>query len=269
VLTEICSSTEWLRTASLRRQRLDFDTYTRAQVLFHDPKAVGDSDTRVGARFCDVFHVDLPGKRTPRITAATLGLGPEFAVEPAAGAVVSANKVHTDVCRHILVSVPGWIEYLRKLEKLRVHLQQRIAWLQSTSRRVFGVVSGQHVVFALDTSGSMFNSLPFLQRQFARLVREQVRLRVATFNVVQFASEAQAWTECLIDVTDESCNGAVAWVQSLTALGGTNVCAAVQLALADEHADTVYILSDGQPDESTREVLDRLTLVWKTPLFLF
>lgn len=228
---KVCSSKAWLRCFGLKRLQLDLDGFTKDHVLVHAPKGVPESDARVGARFCDIFPLDLPGKH---------------------------DKDHsTDACRHVLIPVAGWNTYMDKLRVLVKRYKKRLQWLQTGSRRVFGCLLESNVALAIDTSGSMVASMPFLQQRLGQLIEEQVRVQCKLFNVVQFATTVLPWTDCLIDVDDDTCAGAAAWVQTLTCGGGTNILGALECALQDPFTEGIYLLSDGLPEESCEEVLDK------------
>ena len=180
------------------------------------------------------------------------------------------NAKKQDTC--MALSPKQWKELLRKLGAAQERYQRRHDWLLAETRRVFGAVVEKNIAIAIDTSGSMNPSLPFLQRQLSLLIGGQVSQQCDKFNLVQFASHVHPWATLdmaiddyetaegppqpyLIDVTDGTCAAAAGWVQTLEAQGTTNVVGALNSCLVDPEVEGVYLLSDGLPDSSTQEVL--------------
>jgi len=164
-----------------------------------------------------------------------------------------------------------WTAYIEALERASSRYYRRLEWLLSGTRRVFGTIVEENIVLAVDTSGSMYSSMPELQKQLGFVINDQVRARCKLFNVIQFANQVQAWAAptvdsdtpstarnpapYLIEVMEDTCAAAAAWVQTLSCEGGTNVLEAVRSGLADPEVQAIYLLSDGHPEESTQEVL--------------
>ena len=61
--------------------------------------------------------------------------------------------------------------------------------------------------------------------------------------------------EFLVDVNEDTVAAAASWCQTLECSGGTNTLYALQVALSDKSIDSVYLLSDGLPDDSTQHIL--------------
>ena len=116
----------------------------------------------------------------------------------------------------------------------------------------FGVGKGlagdggpRHVVYVLDISGSMES----------RIDRAREELRHAldglqpgeTFNVVVFSDDARAFTAGMASATPEWKNWADGFLDTLHPDGGTNLEAAMRLALSRPGVNEVVLLTDGVP----------------------
>jgi len=104
------------------------------------------------------------------------------------------------------------------------------------------------VVFVLDTSGSMAGSS--IQQAKDALHTALARLSPGDqFNVIEFNSSAQALHPRAVPVSPASVRRAVEWVQGLQARGGTEMAAALSLALDGEddprRVRQVVFLTDG------------------------
>ena len=137
---------------------------------------------------------------------------------------------------------------------------------QVTRTSFFGLrIVSRRVVFVVDVSGSMLEPLrgPFAeaagevrlevaQRELARAIGA---LEPGTlFNVIPFSDGVAPWLKSADASREEGREGVLAFVSRLGARGGTNLYGALRVAFADPDADTVVVLSDGEP--STGEVID-------------
>lgn len=136
---------------------------------------------------------------------------------------------------------------------------QRLHWLLSGSRRLFGVVVETRAVFLIDVSGSMAPYMEELKLALKALVWEQLyKFRVA-FNLIAFSSGLRAWSPGLEPAEEDSCHAAVAWIDRLAAMGNTATLEALEAAFATrEPIDAIYLLTDGKPDTSTSTILRSL-----------
>jgi Ca-activated chloride channel family protein len=106
----------------------------------------------------------------------------------------------------------------------------------------------REVVFVLDTSGSMAG--PSIRQAKEALAVALARLRPEDrFNVVEFNSTAQSLFTAPRDASEQNRRAAVRWVSALEARGGTEMAAALRLALAQEsdreRLRQVVFLTDG------------------------
>lgn len=65
---------------------------------------------------------------------------------------------------------------------------------------------------------------------------------------VFFSSDVHAWQDEVVEMGEKLRGDALRFVHAQRAGGGTNLFDAVAMAFADELVDTVYVLSDGQPN---------------------
>jgi hypothetical protein len=70
----------------------------------------------------------------------------------------------------------------------------------------------------------------------------------------------------LVEVDEYNFNDAWKWIKNLSAQGTTNTLAAIKLALSDINTEAIYLLSDGRPDQSPRQILSQVQLNKKIPI---
>uniref|UniRef100_A0A2K5KIF4 von Willebrand factor A domain containing 3A n=1 Tax=Cercocebus atys TaxID=9531 RepID=A0A2K5KIF4_CERAT len=162
------------------------------------------------------------------------------------------------VVRHIQWT-PGEIEvYIRHLEKVLRRYVQRLQWLLSGSRRLFGTVLESKVCILLDTSGSMGPYLQQVKTELVLLIWEQLRKRCDSFNLLSFAESLQSWQDTLVETTDAACHEAMQWVTHLQAEGSTSILQALLKAFSFHDLEGLYLLTDGKPDTSCSLVLNEV-----------
>lgn len=193
------------------------------------------------------------------------------------------------------VTPKQWKIYIKQVKAAFKRYKERLAWLSTGTRKIFGTVLEKNITIAVDTSGSMVETLPFVQRCLGKLVHQQILDHCEKFNLIQFADSVQAWAALrhypdddeggagaggadddgesafdpgrlggekkpfLVEVSEDTCSAAAAWAQTLSCSGGTNVLEAIYSCLADPDTDAIYLLSDGAPDDSTQEILRQVS----------
>jgi len=121
----------------------------------------------------------------------------------------------------------------------------------------YGIPTHSHrVVFCIDISGSMLFPMdgkggrrePRINRTRRELLRALTDLAPGTlFNVYLFAGDTVALAPRLAPATSEQKEAAIAFLEEQGIRGGTNVYGVLAEALASG-ADTVFLLSDGEPN---------------------
>ncbi|EHB13197.1 von Willebrand factor A domain-containing protein 3A [Heterocephalus glaber] len=179
------------------------------------------------------------------------------------------------VVRHIQWTLGEMDAYIVCLEKVMRCYTQRLQWLLSGSRRLFGAVLESKVCILLDTSGSVGPYLQQVKTEMILLIWEQLRKRCDSFNVLSFSEGLQPWQDTLVETTDAACREATQWVTHLQAQGSTSILQALSASAAiepDPEGDNIpvlsqkafsfhdvqglYLLTDGKPDTSCSLVLD-------------
>lgn len=159
-----------------------------------------------------------------------------------------------------VMAKPREVEEYR--QQLAVHVQrlkQRLAWLCSGPERVFGYVTHRRVFFAIDTSGSMFESMAFLRATVAELLQRVVLSGCDAFGLACFNENVNALARCLLDVDSDTIGAALTWLGQQEAAGGTRLEPVLELCLSELHdVDAVYLVSDGLTEESTRHLMSRV-----------
>ena len=125
----------------------------------------------------------------------------------------------------------------------------------------FGIKIISHkVIFIIDISGSMneglLNEYQGMKGQSRIEVAKSELLKCVTgldssafFNIIIFSSGVDKWVDGgLAAATQKNRDEAKAYIERIGANGGTNLYDAVELAFEDKDVDTIFIMSDGEPN---------------------
>ncbi|XP_019062940.2 von Willebrand factor A domain-containing protein 3A [Fukomys damarensis] len=181
---------------------------------------------------------------------------PKSAQSPARHCDVFPSAEINGVVRHIQWTLREMDVYIACLEKVTRCYTQRLQWLLSGSRRLFGAILESQVCVLLDTSGSVGPYLQQVKTEMILLIWEQLRKRCDSFNLLSFSEGLQPWQNTLVEATDAACREATQWVTRLTAQGSTSVLQALSKAFSFHGVQGLYLLTDGKPDTSCSLVLD-------------
>ncbi|XP_047389574.1 von Willebrand factor A domain-containing protein 3A [Sciurus carolinensis] len=212
----VCSSQEWIANYGLKNLKMQLSRYMGPHCTHQKSKQKSTS-----AKHCSVLpSIEIDG-----------------------------------VVKHIQWTRRETEVYIACLEKLMRCYVQRLQWLLSGSRRLFGVILESKVCILLDTSGSMGPYLQQVKTELVLLIWEQLRKHCDSFNLLSFAEGLQPWQGTLVETTDAACHEAMQWVTHLQAHGSTSVSQALMKAFSFQDVQGLYLLTDGKPDTSCDFVL--------------
>ncbi|XP_045142037.1 von Willebrand factor A domain-containing protein 3A isoform X2 [Echinops telfairi] len=213
---KICSSQEWVANYGLKKLKLEISRHIGPRCT-HPRSAQGSAS----AKHCSVFpSVEING-----------------------------------LVRHLQWTLWEIETYITHMEKVMKRYIQRLQWLLSGSRRLFGAILESKVCILLDTSGSMGPHLQQVKTELTLLIWEQLRKRCKSFNLISFADGIQPWQDTLVATTDKASHEAMQWVTHLEARGSTSVLQVLAKAFHCPQVEGLYLLTDGKPDTSCSLIL--------------
>ncbi|XP_051995866.1 LOW QUALITY PROTEIN: von Willebrand factor A domain-containing protein 3A [Xyrauchen texanus] len=218
---DLCSTKHWLRRFGLKNLKLDLHKLLSGPECSHHNTLVPSVNKRVSAKYCAIF---------PSVH-------------------INGNVKHLHV-------TPGELkQYLNQTEKLMQRYSQRMEWLLTGSRHMFGSVLEKAVCILLDVSGSMTAYLPEFQTGLASLIWDQLHANNVRFNVLAFSGEVRMWQTALVQSSEDLCKDAVQWLNQLSTHGGSSTLQALQAGCSFEDAEGLYLISDGKSDSSHSLIL--------------
>nr|XP_048286275.1 von Willebrand factor A domain-containing protein 3B isoform X2 [Myodes glareolus] len=156
--------------------------------------------------------------------------------------------------------------YRERIHTALTRIQRRIKWLQDGSRVLFGKVCGDCIYILIDTSHSMTSKLDLVKDKIIRLIWEQLRYK-RKFNFVAFDGQATAWREKLAEINEDHLEQAESWIRNIKVGSSTNTLNALKIAFADKETETIYLLTDGRPDQPPEMVMDHVKLFQNIPIY--
>ncbi|CAO2583081.1 von Willebrand factor A domain-containing protein 3A [Lemmus lemmus] len=213
----VCSSREWIATCGLKKLKLEL-----SKCLGPSCRLQKSAPRAASAKHCSVIpSVEIKG-----------------------------------VVRHIQWTLWEMEMYITCMEKVMRCYVQRLQWLLSGSRRLFGTILESNVCIVLDTSGSMRPYLQWMKTEMVLLIWEQLRKHCDSFNLLSFAKDLKPWQNTLVETTDAMCHEAMQWVTHLQAQGNTSFLSALMKAFSFQGTQGLYLLTDGEPDTSYSLILN-------------
>ncbi|XP_073503698.1 von Willebrand factor A domain-containing protein 3A isoform X2 [Phyllobates terribilis] len=213
---EVCSTKAWLKRFGLKKLKLELTRLVFGPDCTHQKKLVPALHKKVSAKYCTIFpSVEING-----------------------------------VVKHLQFQPKELEEYIEQLEKTLKRYIQRLQWLLSGSRRLFGTILENKVCILIDASSSMAPFLAELQKGLISLLWEQLMPRNIWFNMISIAENIEPWQECLVEASDKACQDAVQWLSRLKPRGNTCILHALEKGFAYPDVKGVYLLTDGKPDIS-------------------
>ena len=115
----------------------------------------------------------------------------------------------------------------------------------------------KNLVFCIDTSASMYNVLDCLKQHISKILHEKANGSTEfRFNLIEFSTKITQWSDRLVKCTPQTVAVANQWLKSLVAKSGTNTMDALLSAFSDPCCDAVYLITDGNPDANSSDILD-------------
>ena len=97
-------------------------------------------------------------------------------------------------------------------------------------------------------------------------LQEQLHTVNHYFTLVQCSSHTFCWREGLVPCTPQNLTAALQWVQSLQTVGSTNIISALKAAVFVPSAEAVYLLTDGNSDQSITQILSEMSQWPRVPV---
>ncbi|XP_058523544.1 von Willebrand factor A domain-containing protein 3B isoform X3 [Ochotona princeps] len=147
--------------------------------------------------------------------------------------------------------------------------KQRMEWLTSRSRQIFGVILEQCITLVLDCRDLLEGELSLCQEALTMVLQEQVAC-ITKFNIIGVSQEPLKWQEAATPVTEESIAAAISWVKKLTfeqTVSEVSCLEALLEAGKDKTIESIYYFVVGDVPEKSKELLLQRALEISYPVY--
>ncbi|XP_077605470.1 von Willebrand factor A domain-containing protein 3B [Crocuta crocuta] len=222
----LISSKEWLQLHGLKSNRL-----TLKQIL-----------SQIGFPHCEDYVTSLG-----RLVASRYadGLFPQFYR-------LEDGRVYNLTAKTELI-----YQFVEHLTHAVERYKQRMDWLTSRSRQIFGVILEQCITIVLDFGGMLEEELNLCRDALIMVLQEQVA-HIAKFNLIWVSQEPMKWQENAAPVTGQSIATAISWVEKLPFELAVNPASRLDALLEagqDKTMESIYYFAVGDVPEQTKELL--------------
>nr|XP_039272786.1 von Willebrand factor A domain-containing protein 3B-like isoform X1 [Styela clava] len=136
-------------------------------------------------------------------------------------------------------------------------IKRRQEWLTSGSRKIFGVIQEHCICIVLDVSTMVQSQFDMYREAVCEVLQDQVT-QLAKFNLIRAQSDILMWQDAASPVSDVTIKNSMDWVKGLdrmAEISNTSCTEAVIKACEDDTLEAVYLFTEGDVSESSKELL--------------
>ncbi|KAM6284869.1 von Willebrand factor A domain-containing protein 3B isoform 3-T3 [Spheniscus humboldti] len=222
----LISSSKWLQLHGLKRNKLTLSQILSQIGFQHRKDYVTTLGKLVASRYAD-------------------GLFPQY--KRAQDGSVYNLTAKKELILHFVDCLMGAIELYK----------QRMEWLTSESRQIFGVIQERCIVIVLDFGTAAPADFDLCRDALSMVLVEQVT-QIAKFNLIRAAQDLMKWQQKSTPVSEHTVKSAVTWLWKLdhmTAASHTRSAEALLEAMSDDAVEAVYYFAVGDVPVDTKQLL--------------
>lgn len=163
--------------------------------------------------------------------------------------------------RNIHIDVAQIADYRKRLLDRIKMVNERVAWLGTGSRRIFGNLAGDVITLVIDTSAAVQPYWTLVQSHLQDLFQNHLPHK-RWFNIVRYDKRAVCFEPHVVQVSEENLQKAWDWIlewdvgkHPFRDLMGAVELATDQLQPQHHGKHHIYLLCAGEPDFSKEEAL--------------
>nr|XP_056718144.1 von Willebrand factor A domain-containing protein 3B [Euleptes europaea] len=222
---QLISSTKWLRLHGLKRNKLTFSQILSQIGFQHREDYVSILGKTVASRYSNKMY--------RQYTKAQDG-----------------KRYNLTATKDLLVHFVDCLTVAIDLYK------QRMEWLTTESRQIFGVIQEQSLTVVLDVGVSSRAEFNLSCEALCMVLAQQVA-QIAKFNLIRATEDPVKWQEKAVPVSECSIKAAVEWVRTLDHLPAvchTGPIEAILEAVCDDTIEVVYYFVVGDLPECMKNL---------------
>ncbi|KAL2089979.1 hypothetical protein ACEWY4_014667 [Coilia grayii] len=223
-LNTLISSAEWLRRYGLKQSKLSLSQILANISFKHSEDYVHSLGKSVSSQYgCGMF--------------------PQFTIYGAFYNLTASQHELKEICTRL---------------KSKAELyQQRLNWLTTGSRQLFGVIQEKQVTVVVDFgTGPSVAQHQRGKQTLSQVIHEQVS-QIDSFNIICSGTHVNAWRQQLVDSNENHRQSAIDWLWALEpeASCSINLASALLKAMEDTATEAIYMFAVGDFGDDITNVL--------------
>nr|XP_009942202.1 PREDICTED: von Willebrand factor A domain-containing protein 3B [Opisthocomus hoazin] len=222
----LVSSSKWLEVHGLKRNKLSLSQILSQIGFQHRKDYVTTLGKLVASRYAD-------------------GLFPQY------------KRAHDGSVYNLTAKKELILHFVDGLMRAIELYKQRMEWLTSESRQIFGVIQERCIVIVLDFGSVAPAEFDLCRDALSVVLVEQVT-QIAKFNLIRAAQDLTKWQQKSAPVSEHTVKSAVTWLWKLdymTAASHTSSAEALLEAMSDEAVEAVYYFAVGDVPVDAKQLL--------------
>uniref|UniRef100_A0A8D2L9B8 Uncharacterized protein n=1 Tax=Varanus komodoensis TaxID=61221 RepID=A0A8D2L9B8_VARKO len=222
----LISSAKWLQLHGLKRNKLTFSQILSQIGFQHKQDYVSILGKLVASRYANGLYHQYTGAPDGKLYNLT------------------AKK---ELLFHFVDCLTGTIELYK----------QRMEWLTTESRQIFGVIQEQIITIVLDFGVAPRAEFDLCREALSMILKQQVA-QIARFNLICGGQDLVKWQEKAVPVTEDSIDAAIEWLwmmDHMPAVCHMGPTEALLEALSDDTTEAVYYFAVGDMPECMKHLL--------------
>ncbi|XP_023573310.1 von Willebrand factor A domain-containing protein 3B isoform X2 [Octodon degus] len=223
----LVSSEKWLQRHGLKANKLSLKQILSQIGFPHCEDYVSSLGRSVASRYADGLFPQIYGAEDGRVYNLT-----------------AKSELIRQLVDHLAQAVESY--------------KQRMDWLTSRSRQIFGVILEKRITIVLDWGDILEGELGLCQAALTMVLQEQV-VHVTKFNIIWAAQVPVKWQEHAMPATPQSIAAAISWIEKLTfeplTMSGVSRLDALLEAGKDKNIESIYYFIVGEVPKVLEELL--------------
>nr|XP_060625780.1 von Willebrand factor A domain-containing protein 3B [Anolis sagrei ordinatus] len=222
----LISSVKWLQLHGLKKNKLTFSQILSQIGFYHREDYVSILGKLVASRYANGLYHQFRTKPDGKLYKLT------------------AKK---DLLVDFVECLTGAIELYK----------QRMEWLTTESRQIFGVIQEQSITIVMDFGVASRAEFDLCREALSMVIKQQVT-QITKFNLIRGAQDFVKWQDSAVPVTQDTIEAAIEWLwmmDHVPAVCHTGPTEALLEALFDDTTEAVYYFVVGDMLECTRHLL--------------
>ncbi|EDV24931.1 uncharacterized protein TRIADDRAFT_56355 [Trichoplax adhaerens] len=161
----------------------------------------------------------------------------------------------------IIYNISASLQKLQSVEKVILKVvnlfKQRLEWLTSGSRCIFGVIHESRIIIIIDGNAEIADEFDDVKALIELVVHEQLT-HVTKYNIIRSSDMVQCWQQSVLEVNASSIEQSLEWIRKMPhnpSTTPTSTAEAILTALSDDQLEAIYLVAFNKSYDAAKEIL--------------